>query len=535
MEAHAIGYVHRDLRPRNVFLAVRARQGQLRQAARLRPREAGRARGEAAPTSLGMTFGDPRYMSPEQARGDTHRSPRRHLLARLRRVRDADRRAALHRQRPFEVLQQHLDAPVPRVRERRADCPEWLDAMVQRALAKKPDDRFSLGAEAPRLRARAESADRAGRRRKAGHATLSGGAKTMVDEPAPEPAKSEPKVEAPHVEPVEAEAPKAELAKPAAKANKGSNGPSAHRPKETMFMGSRTTAKPKEKEKPAAKAERAEIAKPTIVDAAPPESTSGEMNTLSSAAHAEPAPVPSVVVEPTAAVAPFEGAPIAAPFAPDEPAPDYHEAPTAPPDGAAGGEPMSGDEDSHPTASMAAEPLPLPPIAGAPARGEPTGEWFDCEFERAPGAVPYDEQEEDLPKKNRGGLIIAAVSVGLLAVGAVVFALLPKPERKPLRGEQPTAASEQATVKAPAPAAAIAPAESPPQAAPAAAPTAAAPTAAAPAPAEAAPLQPSSESSRPRPRLPKRPRRRRRRPPRSRQRRLRKRSRPLRWPRRSRK
>src|SRR5207253_7713933 len=41
----------------------------------------------------------------------------------------------------------HLEAPVPKVKERRPDCPPSLDAAVQRALAKKPDGRFETVAQ----------------------------------------------------------------------------------------------------------------------------------------------------------------------------------------------------------------------------------------------------------------------------------------------------------------------------------------------------------------------------------------------------
>lgn len=142
MEAHAMGYVHRDLRPRNIFLTTR----------RGRPRfvkllDFGLSKlvspdGEAAATGLGMTFGDARYMSPEQAAGQP-----------------VDRRADVYAMGiiayemligapPFdganmgEILTKHLDAVPLEPARARADVPPFLAAIVLKALAKQPAQRF---------------------------------------------------------------------------------------------------------------------------------------------------------------------------------------------------------------------------------------------------------------------------------------------------------------------------------------------------------------------------------------------------------
>ena len=70
IEAHAMGYVHRDLRPRNLFLAMRRTRANYLKLLDFGLAKLVEKEGEAASTSLGMTFGDPHYMSPEQARGD---------------------------------------------------------------------------------------------------------------------------------------------------------------------------------------------------------------------------------------------------------------------------------------------------------------------------------------------------------------------------------------------------------------------------------------------------------------------------------
>ncbi|MCB9561462.1 MAG: protein kinase [Kofleriaceae bacterium] len=143
MEAHAIGYVHRDLRPRNIFLAVRRGRANFVKLLDFGLAKLVEKEGSAASTSLGMTFGDPRYMSPEQARGDA-----------------IDRRADVYQLgcvgyemltgappfvggRVFDVLSRHVsEAPQP-VSAARPDVPRWVEAAVLRMLAKAPDDRFA--------------------------------------------------------------------------------------------------------------------------------------------------------------------------------------------------------------------------------------------------------------------------------------------------------------------------------------------------------------------------------------------------------
>ncbi len=143
IEAHAIGYVHRDLRPRNVYLAVRRGRANFVKLldfglAKIVENEAG-----AASTSLGMTFGDPRYMSPEQARGDR-----------------IDRRADIYQlgcvayemltgappfvgAKVFDVLSRHVSEAPKAIADARAETPPWLAAVIMRALAKRPEDRFA--------------------------------------------------------------------------------------------------------------------------------------------------------------------------------------------------------------------------------------------------------------------------------------------------------------------------------------------------------------------------------------------------------
>ncbi|HEU4729509.1 MAG TPA: protein kinase [Kofleriaceae bacterium] len=143
MEAHAIGYVHRDLRPRNIYLSVRRGKANFIKLLDFGLAKLVETEGQAASTSLGMTFGDPRYMSPEQARGD--RIDRRADIYQLGCVAYEMLTGAppFSGSRVFDILtRQVTEAPEP-LPTRRPGVPLWMEAAVTKMLAKDPDNRFA--------------------------------------------------------------------------------------------------------------------------------------------------------------------------------------------------------------------------------------------------------------------------------------------------------------------------------------------------------------------------------------------------------
>jgi hypothetical protein len=446
---------------------------------------------------MGMTFGDPRYMSPEQARGET-----------------LDRRSDIYSlgaiafemlvgtppytgSGTFEILQQHLDAPVPSVRERRADVPEWLDAVVRRALAKKPDGRFVTVAQVIEC-LRAQSAPPAlDAAQQAEHAKLTSqaarGSDPTMGKVAPAP------VLLPAVKPVAPVAPAvapvmpAPAAVPNAPAVKAA--PSAQAKTVPLGSGLSSLATPANPP-PAVSALAAAMGPPANAAAEPVARSPRETQSMMAApkqAPAAPVVAAAPVVPPAAPVAatppavPVATAPapklpgVALPAENKKPKPDARRAPPDVPSTERAGsvdmtpasvpqlenvpsvvvESASGERTvpvklSHAmaaAASAAAEPratVPPPPPVEPQRKHDrpPTGEWFANESEplRAGSVSAYDDLDE-LPKNNRGPMIIGIVAGGLLLVGGIVIALLPKPVHKPLRGEEAIA---QATAPAPA-------------------------------------------------------------------------------------
>jgi serine/threonine-protein kinase len=153
--AHTLGIVHRDLKPENVMLVTRDADpdfvkvldfgiAKVPVGALGGDTASNKAPGQVL-TQLGMVYGTPEYMAPEQALGQ-----------------DVDLRADLYAlgvmmfemitgNRPFEhaskvtLLGMHVTAPIPSMAERAPDAnvPPEVEAIVTRLLAKEATARFA--------------------------------------------------------------------------------------------------------------------------------------------------------------------------------------------------------------------------------------------------------------------------------------------------------------------------------------------------------------------------------------------------------
>jgi serine/threonine-protein kinase len=152
--AHGLGIVHRDLKPENVMLVEREGDrdfvkvldfGIAKVPVGELAGEKEKGPGQPVLTQLGMVYGTPEYMAPEQALGQP-----------------VDARADLYAlgamafemvtgRRPYDhaskvtLLGMHVTAPVPKMSERAPDAqvPAELDAIVSKLLAKESTQRFA--------------------------------------------------------------------------------------------------------------------------------------------------------------------------------------------------------------------------------------------------------------------------------------------------------------------------------------------------------------------------------------------------------
>lgn len=136
--AHAAGVVHRDIKPDNVLLDRGTGRALVTDFGIARAAQEGNRL-----TQTGIAMGTPSFMSPEQATGDREVDGRSDLYG-LGVVGYLLLTGAL----PFEapntpaLLLKHVSEPFPPVHGRRPEVPAALAAVVERCLAKRPDERF---------------------------------------------------------------------------------------------------------------------------------------------------------------------------------------------------------------------------------------------------------------------------------------------------------------------------------------------------------------------------------------------------------
>ena len=156
--AHQMGLVHRDIKPANLFLINGGAKSSRRVSdpivkildwglARLRPdvREAADQLPIDVNAEKGMLIGTADYIAPEQARDPCLVDIRADIYSL-----GCTFYFLLTGQPPFrgnslmQKLLQHQDAERPRVQEARPDAPEALDAVIQRMMAIRPEDRYAI-------------------------------------------------------------------------------------------------------------------------------------------------------------------------------------------------------------------------------------------------------------------------------------------------------------------------------------------------------------------------------------------------------
>jgi len=149
-EAHEAGIVHRDVKPENIMLVSRGGEDVVGETVKVADfgiakmlDDPGDSRAAAKLTATGITSGSPAYMSPEQAQAKA-----------------VDGRSDVYQcgvilyemitgEIPFiadnaiAVIMLHITQPAPSARLRNPRCPEALDSVIAKAMAKDPERRFS--------------------------------------------------------------------------------------------------------------------------------------------------------------------------------------------------------------------------------------------------------------------------------------------------------------------------------------------------------------------------------------------------------
>ncbi len=133
--AHRHGLVHRDIKPQNILVD---------EAGQVKVVDFGIAKGlsDANLTEAGTGMGTVHYVSPEQARGERATPASDIYSTGVVLYEMLTKELPFDADTPVGVAMQHVSAPPPSPIEFNPSIPPEVDAIVLRALAKNPEDRF---------------------------------------------------------------------------------------------------------------------------------------------------------------------------------------------------------------------------------------------------------------------------------------------------------------------------------------------------------------------------------------------------------
>ena len=133
--AHARQIIHRDIKPGNLLLNT---EGE----AKITDFGIARVLGERRMTQTGKLIGTLEYMSPEQVQGQEQDARSDIYSLGILLYEMLTGRVPFSSTSDFEIMKSHIEVSPPSVREIVRELPEEVERALQKALAKKPEDRF---------------------------------------------------------------------------------------------------------------------------------------------------------------------------------------------------------------------------------------------------------------------------------------------------------------------------------------------------------------------------------------------------------
>jgi serine/threonine-protein kinase len=141
-EAHTLGVVHRDLKPANVYLLQHGDESDV-----VKVLDFGLVKnveeGSEDLTQTGLFMGSPKYMSPEQVKGE-HVDGRADVYALgVMMFEMLTGHVPFEKAKQLDTLLAHVHDPVPALKDKKADLEvsEAIEALITRCLQKNPADR----------------------------------------------------------------------------------------------------------------------------------------------------------------------------------------------------------------------------------------------------------------------------------------------------------------------------------------------------------------------------------------------------------
>jgi serine/threonine-protein kinase len=134
--AHALGIVHRDVKPENIMISNEGR---------VKVADFGLARGEIIGSTMtaesSVILGSVSYLSPEQVQRGVADSRSDVYAAGIVAYEMLIGEKPFSADSPIQIAYMHVNEEVPRLRSKRKEIPQSLDDLIARATAKNPDDR----------------------------------------------------------------------------------------------------------------------------------------------------------------------------------------------------------------------------------------------------------------------------------------------------------------------------------------------------------------------------------------------------------